>query len=82
MGLGVSSVHVESIEPTYLREYLRRDSEHARVCAVRLAMHSHGVTLHYNTTRPLPCLFELGGFKSAHLHYADVTYGYTGAIAS
>ena len=24
-------------------------------------MHLHGVTLHFNTTRPLPCYFELGG---------------------
>ena len=29
MGLGKGYVHVESIEPTYLREYMRRDSEHA-----------------------------------------------------
>ena len=47
-------VHVESIEPTYLREYMRRDSEHARACTVRTAIHLHGVTAHCNTTRPLP----------------------------
>ena len=75
MGLGVGYVHVESIEPTYLREYLRRDSEHAHACAVRSAMHLHGVTLHYNTTRPLPCYFELGGLTPAILRYAGARKG-------
>ena len=73
MGLGVGYVHVESIEPTYLREYMRRDSEHALACAVRTDMHLHGVTTHFNTTRPLPAYFELGGLTPAHLRYAALT---------
>ena len=75
MGLGVGYVHVESIEPTYLREYMQRDSEHARACAVRAAMHLHGVTVNFNTTRPLPCYFELRGRRPAHLRYAGVNMG-------
>ena len=73
MGLGVGYVHVESIEPMYLREYMRRDSEHARACTVRSAIHLHGVTLHFNTARPLPSYFELGRLTLAHLRYATVT---------
>ena len=73
MGLCVGYVHVESIEPKYLREFMRRDSEHARACAVRSAMHLHGVTLHYNTT--LPCYFELGGLTPGILRYAGARKG-------
>ena len=73
MGLGIGYVHVESIEPTYLWEYSRHDFEHARACAVRSAIHLHGVTLHYNTTRTLPAYFELRGLTPAHLRYAAVT---------
>ena len=54
MGLGVGYVHVVRIEPSYLREYMQRDSEHARAYAVRSAIHLHGVTVNFNTTRPLP----------------------------
>ena len=75
MGLGVGYVHVESIDPTYLREYMRCDSEHAGTCAVRSAMHLHGVTVNFNTTRPLPCNFELGGLTPAILHYAGARKG-------
>ena len=70
MGLGVGYVHVVGIEPSYLREYMRRDSEHACACAVRSALHLHGVTLH---SRPLPAYFELGGLTPANLRYAAVT---------
>ena len=75
MGLGVGYVHVFAIEPSYLREYMRRNSEHVRACAVRLAIHFHGVTFHFNTARPLPSCFELGGLTPAHLRYAAVTLG-------
>ena len=73
MGLGVSYVHVVRIEPSYLREYMQRDYEHARACAVRLALHLHGVTVNLNVARPLPAYFELGGLTPAHLCYAAVT---------
>ena len=73
MGLGVSYVHVVRIEPSDLREYMQRDSEHARACAVRSAIHLHGVKVNFNTTRPLPSQFELGGLTLAHLRYAAVT---------
>ena len=75
MGLGVSYVHVVRIEPSYLREYMRRDSEHARACAVRTAINLHEVTTHFNTTRPLPAYFELGGLTPAYLRYAGVNMG-------
>ena len=65
----------QSIEPTYLREYLRRDSEHACACAVRSAMHLHGITLHYNRTCPLSCYFEFRGLTPAHLRYTGVHMG-------
>ena len=75
MGLGVSYVHVVRIEPSYLREYMQRDSEHACACAVRTAIHFHGVTIHFNTTRPLPAYFELGGLMPAYLRCAGVNMG-------
>ena len=75
MGLGVGYVHVVGIEPSYLREYMQRDSEHAHACAVRSALHLHGVTLHYNRSRPLPSYFELGGLKPANLRYAGASLG-------
>ena len=75
MGLGVSYVYVVRIEPSYLREYMQRDSEHARACAVRTAMHLHGVTIHFNTARPLPAYFELGVLMPAYLRYAGVNMG-------
>ena len=75
MGLGVGYVHVVRIEPSFLREYMRRDSEHARECAVRLAIHLHGVTIYFNTTRPLPAYFELGRLTPAHLRYAGANMG-------
>ena len=75
MGLGVGYVHVERIEPSYLREYMRRDSEHERAFAVRTAMHLHGVTTHFNTTCPLPAYFELRGLTLAHLRYAGAHMG-------
>ena len=65
MGLGVGYVHVVGIEPAYPMEYMQRDSEHARACAVRTAMHLHGVTVNFNTTRPLPAYFELDGLTPA-----------------
>ena len=61
MGLGVGYVHVVGIESSYLREYVQRKSENARTCAVRLALHLHGVTLHLNASRPHSTYFELGG---------------------
>ena len=67
MGLGVGYVHVEGIEPSYLREYMQRDSENVRACAFRSDIHLHGVTNHFNTTRPLPAYFELGGLTPANL---------------
>ena len=75
MELGVGYVHVTGIEPEYVREYMRRDSEHARACAVRSAMHLHEVTVNFNTTRPLPCYFELGGLTPAILRYAGARKG-------
>ena len=75
MGLGVSYVHVVRIETSSLREYMRRDSEHARACAIHTAMHLHGVTTHFNTTRPLPAYFELRGLTPAHLRYAGAHMG-------
>ena len=75
MGPGVDYVHIVGIEPAYLKEYMRRDSEHARTCAARMAMHLHGVTIHFNTTRPLLCYFELRGLTPAHLRYAGVNMG-------
>ena len=74
MGLCVGYVHGESIEPTYLREYMQRDSEHARACAVRTGIHLHGVTANLNEARPLPAYFELGGLTPAYLHYAGAMY--------
>ena len=73
MGLGVGYVHVVGIEPSYLREYMQRDSEHACACAVRSGINLHGVTANFNTTNPLPSYFELGGLTPAHLRYADIT---------
>ena len=73
MRLGVGYVHVKGIEPSYLREYVRRDSEHAHACAIRSALHLHGVTVNLNVARPLPAYFELGGLTPAHFRYADVT---------
>ena len=73
MELGVGYVHVVGIEPSYLREYMQCDSEHARACAVRSAFHLHGVTVIFNTARPLPAYFELGGLTPAHIRYAAVT---------
>ena len=75
MGLGVGYVHVEGIEPSYLREYMQRDSEHARACAVRSALHLHGVTVNLNVTRPLPSYFELGGLTPDNLRYAGASLG-------
>ena len=75
MGLGVGCVHVVGIEPSYLREYMRRDSEHARACAVRSDLHLHGVTANLNEARPLPAYFELGGLTPSILRHAATTYG-------
>ena len=75
MGLGVGYIHVERIEQSYLREYMQRDSEHVRACAVRSAIHLHGVTVNFNTSRPLPAYFELGGLTLAHLRYAGTNMG-------
>ena len=75
MGLGVGYVHVVHIEPSYPREDMQRDSEHARACAVYTAMHLHGFTTHFNTTRPLPAYFELGVLTPAYLRYAGVNMG-------
>ena len=75
MGLGVGYVHVVRIEPSYLREDMQRDSEHARACAVRMAIHLHGVTIHFNTTRPLAAYFELAGLTPAYLRYVGVNMG-------
>ena len=75
MGLGVGYVHVVGIEPSYLMEYVRRNSEHARACAVRSAHHLHGVKLHLNGSRPLPSYFELGGLRPDNLRYAGTTLG-------
>ena len=72
MGLGVGYVHVIGIEPAYVREYLQRDYEHVRACAVRSAIHLHGVTVNFNTSCPLPAYFELGGLTPAHLRYANM----------
>ena len=76
MGLGVGYVHVDK---ALSRRIL------GSICDVILsirahtpfesAMHLHGVTLHYNTTRPLPCYFGLRGLTPAHLRYAGVTLG-------
>ena len=51
---------------------MRCDSEHVR--AIRTAIHLHGVTIHFNTTRPLPAYFELGGLTPAYLRYAGVIW--------
>ena len=75
MGLGVGYVHIVGIELSYLREYMRRDSEHARACAVHSALHLHGVTLHFNRSRPLPSYFELGWLTQANSRYAGATLG-------
>ena len=75
MGLGVGYVHVIGIEPAYVREYLQRDYEHVHACAVRSAIHLHGVTVNFNTSRPLPAYFELGGLTPAILRYAGARKG-------
>ena len=73
MGLGVGYVHVVGIEPSYLREYVRRDTEHARACTVRSEHHLHGVTVHLNGSRPPSTYFELGGLTPNDLRYAGAT---------
>ena len=75
MGLGVGCVNVVGIEPSYLREYMRRDSEHARTCAVRTDLNLHGVTVNLNVARTLPAYFELGGLTPAILRYAGARKG-------
>ena len=75
MGLCVGYVHVVRIEPSYLREYIQHDSEHARTCAVRSDPHLHGVTANLNKARPLPAYFELGGLTLSILRYAAAMYG-------
>ena len=42
-------------------------------CTVRSAPHLHGVTLHFNVSRPLPSYFELGGLTPTNLRYAGAT---------
>ena len=51
---------------------MRRDSEHAHACAVRSAIHLHGVMVHLHVSRPPSTYFELGGLTPANLRYAGV----------
>ena len=44
-------------------------------CAVRSAIHLHGVTVHLHVSRPPSTYFELGGLTLANLRYAGASSG-------
>ena len=78
--MGVGYVHVVGIEPSYFREYIRCDSEHAHwdTSTGRRMRRSFGPSFAWshgslNGSRPPSTYFELGGLTPHNLRYAGAT---------